>query len=96
MPQTKRNGFEEYKTQHIPESIFFDLDDNSDKNTNLPHMLVDISQWEKIISKMNKDSNYFIKMYNKNEAKIGRKMGHITVITKDIEKTIIKINQLID
>ena len=31
MPQTKRNGFEEYKTQHIPESIFFDLDDNSDK-----------------------------------------------------------------
>jgi phosphoribosylaminoimidazole carboxylase (NCAIR synthetase) len=35
-------------------------------------------------------------MYNKNEAKIGRKMGHITVITKDIEKTIIKINQLID
>ena len=30
MPQTKRNGFEEYKTQHIPESIFFDLDDNSD------------------------------------------------------------------
>ena len=51
---------------------------------------------EKIISKMNKNSNYFIKMYNKNEAKIGRKMGHITVITKDIEKTIIKINQLID
>ena len=51
---------------------------------------------EKIISKMNKNSNYFIKMYNKNEAKIGRKMGHITVITKDIEKTIIKINQLVD
>ena len=25
MPQTKRNGFEEYKTQHIPESIFFDF-----------------------------------------------------------------------
>ncbi|GIS31042.1 MAG: hypothetical protein Ct9H90mP2_14250 [Dehalococcoidia bacterium] len=28
---------------------------------------------EKIISKMNKNSNYFIKMYNKNEAKIGEK-----------------------
>mgnify|MGYP000621914605 CR=1 FL=1 len=24
MPQTKRNGFEEYKNQHIPNSIFFD------------------------------------------------------------------------
>tara|TARA_Y100000590_G_scaffold54139_2_gene56509 strand:- start:7228 stop:8352 length:1125 start_codon:yes stop_codon:yes gene_type:complete len=51
---------------------------------------------EKIISKLKSSSNYFIKLYNKDEAKIGRKMGHITVITKDIEKTIIKINQLID
>ena len=23
MPQTKRNGFEEYKNQHIPNAIFF-------------------------------------------------------------------------
>ena len=40
MPQTKRNGFEEYKIRHIPNSIFFDLDSNSNKKTNLPHMLV--------------------------------------------------------
>ncbi len=52
MPQTKRNGFEEYKIKHIPESIFFDLDKNSDKNTNLPHMLVNINEWEKIVSRM--------------------------------------------
>ena len=26
MPQTKRSGLEEYKNQHIPNSIFFDLD----------------------------------------------------------------------
>ncbi|MBL07299.1 MAG: 5-(carboxyamino)imidazole ribonucleotide synthase [Chloroflexi bacterium] len=51
---------------------------------------------EKIISKLKSSSNYFIKLYNKDEAKIGRKMGHITVITNDIENTIIKINQLID
>ena len=31
MPLTKRNGFEEYKTKHIPNSIFFDLDSNSKK-----------------------------------------------------------------
>ena len=31
MPQTKRNGFIEYKKQHIPNAIFFDLDDNSKK-----------------------------------------------------------------
>ena len=52
MPQTQRNGFEEYKIKHIPNSIFFDLDDNSKKETELPHMLVEINDWEKIVSKM--------------------------------------------
>ena len=31
MPQTKRDGFQEYKNQHIPNAIFFDLDNNSKK-----------------------------------------------------------------
>ncbi len=52
MPQAKRDGFIEYKTQHIPGAIFFDLDDNSKKDTELPHMLVDNINWEKIVSKM--------------------------------------------
>ena len=52
MPQTKRNGLEEYKSQHIPNSIFFDLDDNSKKENNLPHMLVNQNDWEQIVSKM--------------------------------------------
>ena len=52
MPQTKRNGFNEYKIQHITKAIFFDLDFNSKKNTQLPHMLVEINNWEEIVSKM--------------------------------------------
>ena len=52
MPQMKRNGFEEYKIQHLPGAIFFDLDDNSDQSSNLPHMLVKKYKWEKIVSKM--------------------------------------------
>ena len=52
MPQTKRNGLEEYKNQHIPNSIFFDLDANSKKGINLPHMLVNQNNWGKIVSKM--------------------------------------------
>ena len=28
MPQANRNGFEEYKKQHIQNAIFFDLDKN--------------------------------------------------------------------
>ncbi len=52
MPQTKRNGFEEYNKQHIKNAIFFDLDKNSKKNTDLPHMLIDIKSWENIVSNM--------------------------------------------
>ena len=52
MPQTKRNGIVEYKNQHIPNAIFFDLDENSKKNSELPHMLVEENNWKKIVSKM--------------------------------------------
>ena len=52
MPQTKRNGFEEYQQLHIENAIFFDLDKNSKTDTDLPHMLNDIRSWEKIVSDM--------------------------------------------
>ena len=52
MPQTKKSGFDEYKNRHIPNAIFFDLDNNSKKNINLPHMLVELDDWEKIVSEM--------------------------------------------
>ncbi|MBD1174125.1 sulfurtransferase [Pelagibacterales bacterium SAG-MED01] len=52
MPQTKRDGLEEYKNQHISNSIFFDLDANSKKEINLPHMLVEEGDWGVIVSKM--------------------------------------------
>ena len=53
MPQTQRNGFEEYTKEHIPNAIFFDLDKNSKLDTDLPHMLTDAKSWEKIIEKEN-------------------------------------------
>jgi len=52
MPQTKRNGFEEYQKLHIENAIFFDLDKNSKIDTDLPHMLTDKKSWEKILSDM--------------------------------------------
>ncbi len=67
MPQTNRNGFEEYKKQHIPNSIFFDLDKNSKKNTDLPHMIVEIDEWEKIISKMGISQNDKIVIYDNSD-----------------------------
>ena len=52
MPQTKRNGFEEFKERHISNSVFFDLDKNSKLDTDLPHMLTDKLSWERIVSEM--------------------------------------------
>ena len=52
MPQTKRNGFNEYQQLHIKNAMFFDLDKNSKIDIDLPHMLTDIKSWEKIVSDM--------------------------------------------
>ena len=50
MPNVNRNPEIEYKLEHIPNSIFFDLDKNSRTDIDLPHMLVDSKTWENIIS----------------------------------------------
>ena len=67
MPQSKRNGFEEYKSFHIPNSIFFDLDNNSKKNISLPHMLVDKDDWNKIVSKMGIKNNDKLIIYDNSD-----------------------------
>ena len=67
MPQTKRNGLEEYKKVHIPNAVFFDLDKNSKKNTSLPHMLVEKADWEKIVSKMGIQNDDKIIIYDNSD-----------------------------
>ena len=67
MPQTERNGFDEYNKEHIPNAIFFDLDKNSNQNTDLPHMLTDIRSWEKIISEMGIENNDRIVVYDNSD-----------------------------
>ena len=67
MPQTQRSGLEEYKKHHITNSIFFDLDNNSKKNTDLPHMLVEASDWEQIVSNMGITKNDKIVIYDNSD-----------------------------
>ena len=50
LPDDKRNNYQEYITEHIPNSIFFDIDKNSDHCSNLPHMIPSKKNWEKIMS----------------------------------------------
>ena len=67
MPQTNRNGFEEYKKHHIQNAIFFDLDKNSKQDTNLPHMLTDLNSWEKIVSNMGIVNDDIIVIYDNSD-----------------------------
>ena len=58
MPSTNRNAFKEYKKEHIKNSIFFDIDEFSNKETDLPHMLPSEERWSEIVSNLgisNKD-----------------------------------------
>ena len=58
LPAQNRNALKEYSNEHILNSIFFDIDKYSDKETDLPHMLPKIGEWQKIVSNLgisNKD-----------------------------------------
>ena len=52
MPVENRNAEEEFKNEHIPNAIFFDLDKNSKNDTDLPHMLPSLDEWNKIVSNL--------------------------------------------
>ena len=52
MPAENRKPEEEFKKEHIPSAIFFDLDKNSKKDTDLPHMLPTSNEWNKIVSNL--------------------------------------------
>ena len=67
MPQTQRNGFEEYTEEHIPNAIFFDLDKNSKLDTDLPHMLTDSRSWEKIMDNMGIENSDRIVVYDNSD-----------------------------
>ena len=67
MPGVNRNPFEEYTNNHIPGSIFFDLDKNSDDKSDLPHMLPTRSRWEKIISSLGISNNDRIIIYDNSD-----------------------------
>ena len=41
MPGSELNGFDVFKEKHIPNAIFIDLEEISDLNSDLPHMMPD-------------------------------------------------------
>jgi len=67
MPNVKRNAYEEYIKEHIAGAIFFDLDKYSDTNTDLPHMLPSLTNWEKNASNLGIANNDRIIIYDNSD-----------------------------
>jgi thiosulfate/3-mercaptopyruvate sulfurtransferase len=67
LPSVNRNSFEEYKSKHIINSIFFDIDKNSNQKTKLPHMLPSRKSWEMIVSGIGISNSDHIIVYDNSD-----------------------------
>ena len=67
MPNSNRNALVEFNKNHIESSIFFDLDKNSNLKVSLPHMLPELEEWEKIVSKLGIKNNDHIVVYDNSD-----------------------------
>ena len=64
LPNVNRNSFEEFRSNHIINSIFFDIDKNSNQKTKLPHMLPSKEDWEIIVSALGISNSDHVVIYD--------------------------------
>ena len=64
MSESGLNAFEVFKDKHIPNAIFVDLEEISDQNSNLPHMMPDNDYFSKKISSLGINNNDHIVIYD--------------------------------
>ncbi len=67
LPNQDRNAEKEYSDEHIENAIFFDIDKNSNQESNLPHMLPTAKAWENIVSKLGISNNDTIVIYDNSD-----------------------------
>ena len=64
MPTTGLDAFEIFKKKHIPNAIFVDLEEISDQNSSLPHMIPDNDYFSKKISSKGICNNDHLVIYD--------------------------------
>ena len=69
LPNSSKNAFKEFRRSHIPGSIFFDIDEISEKSSSLPHMLPERQFFENAISKLGISDKNTIVIYCKDGIK---------------------------
>jgi len=64
LPQTGRDARAEYRAAHIPGAVFFDIDDLSDDNSPLPHMLPPAPKFASHMRRLGLGDGNFIVVYD--------------------------------
>ncbi|MFL2890153.1 MAG: rhodanese-like domain-containing protein [Pelagibacteraceae bacterium] len=67
LPNSKRNGFDEFNITHIKNANFFDIDENSNKQSSLPHMLPSQNEWEIKMSNLGIKNSDHIVVYDNSD-----------------------------
>jgi thiosulfate/3-mercaptopyruvate sulfurtransferase len=64
LPNSNRDAKKEYLEKHIPNSVFWDLDEHSDKNSSYPHMMPDSNYWAKMLQRFGISNHDHIIVYD--------------------------------
>lgn len=90
MPDSGRNGFNEYEMEHIPAARFFDIDAISDPKSTLPHTMPNPFAFEQHMQKVGLNTNDHIVVYDNSPLRSAarawwmlRSMGHKNVSVLD-------------
>jgi thiosulfate/3-mercaptopyruvate sulfurtransferase len=64
LPQAGRDARAEYKAEHIPDAVFFDIDALSDPGTALPHMLLQPPLFARAMEQLGIGNDAFVVFYD--------------------------------
>ena len=67
LPHSNRSGFEEFKSAHIKNANFFDIEKNSNQKSSLPHMLPNKKDCEVIMSDYGVKNSDHISIYDNSD-----------------------------
>lgn len=90
MPDSKRNAAKEFAQAHIPGAVFFDIDENSHKASQLPHTLQRLDKFQAIAGKLGISNDTTLVIYDDSDVRSAarvwwnfRVMGHRDVYVLD-------------
>ncbi|MBI28763.1 MAG: 3-mercaptopyruvate sulfurtransferase [Alphaproteobacteria bacterium MarineAlpha5_Bin11] len=64
MPKENKNSYKEYINDHIPGSVYVDLDNLSDPESILPHMLPSLEKFQTYMRKCGINNNSYVVIYD--------------------------------